>query len=441
MGARIRWRTESESEGQTGMKNIIEQLASNDTISGYRVSTVTTETYEVFFVHRKLETVRATDTCDVNVTVYIEHDGKLGDSSFAVYDSMNDAEVSAKIQAAADRARLVFNEPYELPCGTPECYELESNMKDESPRELAVRIANAVFAAECENGSSINATEIFLYRTTTRVQNSRGVDKTQIKYSAMIEAIPTFTEGEDSVELYESLRFTEFDSNRITAEIAEKMREVTDRRRAVKPQTPITSNIVLRADEIANLAYNLAMDLNYSAVYSKGNLHSKGDNMQKGNGDKLNLSMIGRIPGSAGSAYFDGDGVTLRDVKLISDGIVSAYHGSQRFASYLGEIATGEHRCISLESGTLTCAELAAQKYIECASLSGLQVDLYNDYIGGEIRLAYLHDGDSTVPLSGISMSAKLSDVLANLRLSDTQTVSGNYSGPDKLLAHDITIM
>lgn len=423
------------------MKNIIEQLASNGTLSGYRVTTTTTETYEVFFVHRKLETVRATDTSDVNVTVYVEHDGKLGDSSFALYDSMSDAEIADKIDIAAARARLVFNEPYELPIGGTECRELGSNMKDATPRELAVRIADAVFAAEREAGTSVNATEIFLYRTVTRVQNSRGVDKTQIKYSAMIEAIPTFTDGDDSVELYESLRFTDLDPDRITAEVSEKMHEVADRRRAVKPQTPIKANIVLRADEIANLAYNLAMDLNFSAVYSKGNLHSKGDDLQSGNGDKLELSMVGRIPGSAGSAYFDGDGVTLRDVKLISEGKVVAYHGSQRFASYLGETATGELRCLSLGCGTLTSEELAGQKYIECVSLSGLQVDLYNDYIGGEIRLAYLHDGDSTQPLSGISMSAKLSDVLADLRLSDTKTVSGSYSGPDKLLAHDVTIM
>lgn len=425
------------------MKNIKKLLCANSALDGYRISTTKAETYELFFVHRKLETVRATDTCTVNVTVYVEHDGKLGDSSFTVYDSMTEGEITEKINAAADRARLVSNEPYELTegSGEEESYTLPSNMQSGEPSEMAHRIADAVFAAEGGAGLSLNATEIFVYRTTTRVQNSRGVDKTQVKYSAMIEAIPTFTEGDDSVELYEAYRTTELDPERITAEISEKMQEVAERRRAVKPQTPMTADVVLRADEIANLAYNLAMDLNYSTIYSKGNLHSKGDDLQSGDCDRLNLSMIGRIPGSASSAYFDGDGVTLRDAKLIADGKVVGYHGSQRFACYLGEEATGELGCISLEGGTLTREELAAKKYIECVSLSGLQVDLYNDYIGGEIRLAYLHDGDSIRPLSGITMSAKLSDVLSGMRLSDTLTVSGSYSGPDKLLAHDITIM
>ena len=105
--------------------------------------------------------------------------------------------------------------------------ELPSNLRDAEPRALAAGIADAVFAADCVEGGSINATEIFLYRDTVRVVNSRGIDKTQVKYRAMIEAIPTFTEGEDSVELYEAYRFTDFDPARVTSEIAEKMQEVS----------------------------------------------------------------------------------------------------------------------------------------------------------------------------------------------------------------------
>ena len=82
---------------------------------------------------------------------------------------------------------------------------------------------------------------------TVRVVNSRGIDKTQVKYRAMIEAIPTFTEGEDSVELYEAYRFTDFDPARVTSEIAEKMQEVSLRRRAQKPATPMTARVVLRS--------------------------------------------------------------------------------------------------------------------------------------------------------------------------------------------------
>ena len=98
------------------MKNVlVDILRAERSISGYRITDSKTESYELFFVHRSLETVRATDTGETSVTVYVEHDGKLGDATFSVYGSMSDEEIKEKIAAAAERAKLVFNEPYELP--------------------------------------------------------------------------------------------------------------------------------------------------------------------------------------------------------------------------------------------------------------------------------------------------------------------------------------
>lgn len=423
------------------MNDLIKLLKANKNVDDFRILSAKTKSYELFFVHRKLETVRATDTADTKVTVYVKHDGKVGDSTFSVYGSMTRDEISAKIQEASERAALVFNQTYDLPEGGTESDELESNMKDEDPMLMAAKIADAVFDADCIPGGSINATEIFLYRDTVRVVNSRGIDKTQIKYRAMIEAIPTFTEGSDSVELYEAYRFTEFDADRIRAEISEKMREVEQRRRAVKPATPLVADVLLRDKEISELAAALAGDLNYAGVYAQSNLHSKGDVLQNGNGDRIDLTMVGKIRGSGSSAFFDEDGTALTDTQLIIGGKVAAYYGSHRFASYLGEPETGNLGCMSLGVGTLTEEELMGLPYIECVSLSGLQVDLYNDYIGGEIRLAYRHDGQKVEPLTGITMSAKLSDVLNSLRLSTASTVSERYAGPTGLLMRGIKIM
>ncbi len=73
--------------------------------------------------------------------------------------------------------------------------------------------------------------------------------------------------------------------------------------------------------------------------------------------------------------------------------------------------------------------------------MSGLQLDLYNDYIGGEIRLAYYFDGEKTTPITGITMSAKLSEVLSSLRLSEKTDVSGAYEGPVKALLRGVSVL
>ena len=425
------------------MSRVIDLLKKNTAVSGWRVSENALKSYELFFVHRKLETVRATDTVDTQVTVYVDHDGKKGDSSFAVSAAMTEEAIARKIETAVKRARLVFNEPYDLPEGGKEEAELPSNMKERDPQELGREIADAVFAADTVPGGSINACEIFLYRSVARVTNSRGVDKIQRGWRVMIEAIPTFTDEKQSVELYEDHRFTEFDPAKVTAEIAARMAEARDRALAQKPQTPMTVNVVLRPQEIQELLGELAGDLGYRSVYSHGNLHKIGDDLQAGGaGDKLTVTMKAKVPGSERSATFDDDGTALTDTRVIENGVVKNYFGSSRYGQYLGvEKPSGVLNCMEAAAGTMTEAERKNAPYLECASLSGLQLDLYNDYIGGEIRLAYSFDGEKTVPVTGITMSGKLSEALASLRLSAETVIDGPYEGPRYMLLHGMNVL
>ena len=422
------------------VKNLLEK---NQHVDGWRITEKATLSYEMFFVHRSLETVRATDTVSTSVTVYVDHDGAKGDSTFAVYRSMTEADIAAKIEAAVTRAKMVSNQPYDLPDAGVCSVELPTNMKDQDMKEMGVKIADAVFVADNLPGGSINACEVFLYRDTVRVLNSRGVDKTQVTHRAMIEAIPTFTTEKESVELYEDYRFTEFDAAKITAEIAEKMQEVKARSEAVKPQVPMTVNVILRPHEISELIGEMAWDLNYAAVYSHANLHHQGDDLQKdGNGDKLTVTMKAVVEGSEKSACFDDDGAELFDTCVIENGVVKNYFGASRFGQYLNvEKPSGNLRCAQVKPGSVSMEEMKQQPCLDIVSMSGLQLDLYNDYIGGEIRLAYYFDGEKTVPVTGITMSAKLSEALAGMKLSAETGVSGEYEGPKRILLKDIAVL
>lgn len=417
-------------------------LKANEKIDDYRIVTKKTESYEVFFVHKTVETVRATDTLSADVTVYVNHDGVMGDSSFAVYRSMTPADMEAKVNAAADRARLVSNQPYPLPRGNTGEEALNSNFTEYEFSELAAKIADAVYAADKLEGGSLNAVEIFIYRDTVNVRNSQGVNLTETKYHAMIEAIPTWNQGKESVELYESYEFTEFQPEKITAEIARKMEEVRDRQRAVKPETPMTCNVILNPHEISAWMKELVGYLDYSAVYSKSNPKKVGDDLQpEGRGDKLQVTLHGRLPDSTNAAAFDADGVKMTSRQVIRDGKVESYFGANRFASYLGQEPTGALRCLEVGAGTLTDAQRDEKPYLECVSLSGLQADLMNDYLGGEIRLAYYFDGKKKIPVTGISMSTKFSDALEGLRLSGELTNENNYQGPKYALIPDVAIL
>lgn len=424
------------------MRNrIIDILKNTDGLSDWKVNSVRTESTELFFVHKSLETVRGTDTTDIKVTLYVLHDGKLGEATFSVYASYDDTKIKEEIEKAKKKANIVGNQPYSIPENEQGEFVSKSNFASYRPHELASLIAEACFDADCVEGGSLNATEIFVYKDVISIINSRGVDKTQIKYRAMVEAIPTFN-GNESVELYEQYNFTEFNRELVKGEIASKMTEVRDRYEAKPPVEKLCCPVILSAPELEQLFDNYIGSLNFSSVYQHSNAFSVGDDIQKdAKGDRITLTMCGSVTGSVRSSSFDSDGVTLVDRKIIDAGKASALWGGTRFAQYLGKHATGNLGCLSVECGTLTDEQKASAPYFRCASMSGLQVDIYNDYIGGEVRLGYYFDGEREIPVTGISISGKLSVALANMRLSCDATTYESYRGPKCALFEGIEIV
>ena len=422
------------------MKNIIKILKEFAQITNYKITEVQTTSYETFFVHKQLETVRATQTTDKSVTIYVEHDGKLGDSVFSVYASTTEDELRQKVALAVQKAQLVNNQNYTLPSAEKLDSNIYSNMSEYEPKELAHLIAQACFDANTEQKGSLNALEIFINKVRVHIVNGNGLDKCEQKYNCMVEAIPTWTDGE-SVELYECYNFSKFDYNEVKREIAGKMQEVKDRYYATKPDVNPNCTVILNAPEIANLLWEITGELGFGSVYAHSNAFKKGDNLQKGDCDKLTVKLCGKIEGSHRNSLFDGDGVTLVDTVVIQDGIAVNYHGSNRFGQYLGEKITGVLPCMEVCAGTVSESDIQCEPYFECVSMSGLQVDIYNDYIGGEVRLAYYFDGNKKVALTGISISGKLSDALATLRISNKIVTHDDYRGPHKALLKNIAVI
>ena len=423
------------------MNTIVKLLQANSAVSDYKINVHRKETCELFYIHGKLETVRRADNCEKEVTVYVDHDGCKGDAQFYVYPSTTEEQLTQRINEAVKKALLISNKAYSLPQAQTGEYTVESNFSDYEAADLAAMVSDAVFAANTLAGASLNSVEVFINKHTETVLNSRGLHKTQQRYDAMVEAIPTFNGAEQSVELYEQYNFSQFDKDGITAEIAGKLQEVKLRFEAVTPDSPLNCKIVLNKLELSELFWNIADDLNYSSVYSHSNLRSKGDYIQKDpTGDKIGITMFGQIPGCVGSSRFDNDGLALDSIRLVQDSQVINYYGSNRFGQYLGENPTGMLRCLSVDTGSADEAAFSAEPLLEIISMSGLQVDFYSDYIGGEIRLAYYHDGSKIIPVTGVSISGSLDEVLKDIRLSCKSGIYDNYQGPEKAILDHLKI-
>ena len=423
------------------MKTLLAQLTNHDKVSAYKINIHKKESCELFFVKGKLETVRRTDTCDKEVTVYAIRDGVMGDARFFVYPSTTQEDICRLIDEAVEKALLIENPVYTLPGAQTGSYQVASNFSDYDPAELAMQVSEAVFAANTLENGTLNSVEVFINKHTETVINSYELHKTQVRYDAMVETIPTYNGEEQSVELYHQYNFSTLDMAALRMAVASKMQEVKGRYEAVQPEEITPCKVILGAQETSELMWSFAQDLNYSTVYSHGNLYKKGDTIQNDRlGDPIGITMVGEAEGCVRSAKFDSDGMSLGSIRIVEDGVAVGYHGSNRFGQYLGEEPTGVLRCLIADTGSVTQEELAEGPYLEVVSMSGLQVDFFTDYIGGEVRLAYYHDGKICRAVTGISISGKLSQVLRTIRLSKETTVYDSYVGPRQAVLQEMKI-
>ena len=389
------------------MSTLIELLKKSKKLDGFKVNTNLIETSELFFVHKKLETVRHTKTSNVKATVYVNHDDFFGQADFTVYASNTEDEIKAKIEMGYQNALLVNNKPFTLPSGDVKEFKSDSNFNNYSLNELASLISEAVFKADNYLDGGINALEIFVTKKNVIVENSTGLKKTQVLYDTMIEAIPTWNGNDESVELYEQYHVGYLNPEEITKEIKNKMEEVHARFEAKKPDSKLKGNIILRPHEISEILDTIITNANYGYIYTHQNLYNVGDKIQNSDScDKLNIKILGNLKGSVSSSFFDIDGIDLESQDIIKDGVIVNGYGSNKVCQYMNKPVTGMLPCTELLEGSFSKKELYKEPYLECVSLSGIQLDQYNDYIGGEIRLGYYFDGNKKYPVTGISFSA-----------------------------------
>lgn len=426
------------------MIDICNILKSNKEISDYKIISKSKETYELFFVGNYLETVRSTDTKVNKVYIYVDHDDFRGSAAFSVSNNDSLDEIEEKIKNAVNTAKIITNKKFSLPKDETLDSILSSNFKDYSPKELGKMIYDVVSKASSESKAQFNACEIFINKNITHIVNSNNVDKKEVSYDAMIELIPTYdvdSKG-NSVELYKAIHISEFDEKSLYKDICESLKDVTDRANAKKLDKTLDCPILLRSEEIEQLVSEIAYNLNFGTIYSKANLYNINDNVQENaKGDLLTVTMCGSLKGSAYSHLFDEDGLNLKKIKVINDGVCVNTFGGNQFAQYLGKVPTGNLSLVQVKAGSLSLTEIKNTKHLEAVSFSGLQVDLANDYIGGEVRLAKYVDSNVSVPYTSLSISGKVSDILKTIRLSKSVVTNGRYKGPKYALVEGFKIL
>jgi hypothetical protein len=80
------------------------------------------------------------------------------------------------------------------------------------------------------------------------------------------------------------------------------------------------------------------------------------------------------------------------------------------------------------------------EPYLELITFSDFQMDLITGDFGGEIRLGWYFDGETTTKITGGSLNANIANSHNNFYLSKEVQHGEGFSGPKAIEMFDLTI-
>jgi PmbA protein len=157
-------------------------------------------------------------------------------------------------------------------------------------------------------------------------------------------------------------------------------------------------------------------------------------------GDAVTLTALRELPNSSRNRAFDREGAPIRDQVMLRAGVPEHYLGGRMFSAYMGLEDSFQPGNLAVSGGSRSAAELRQGKWLEPVEFSDFQVDPMTGDIFGEIRLAYWHDGERTVPVSGGSVSGNMRELLGDLQLSAETVQYDNWRVPALTRLNGVTV-
>ena len=376
---------------------------------------------EFYFIRHKLDQHRLRDVREFRVRVYrLFEEGKyLGGAGGLLSPTAGPEEAKALFAGWLNAASFVRNPAYTLVPPDEAAGTAQANSAPPDTAELAADFLSVMRGLPETATEDINSFELFAGDYETRFANSRGVDRTERAPSAALEVVLNAREGAREIELYRMITAGGCDREGLAARLARVFPLARDRLRAL-PTPALSRADVLFSTEAALPLYEYFADRMDAAYKVRGYSDWEAGKpvAPDAKGDAVTLRAVPFLPDSSENAVFDAEGATIRETLMIENGVPRHFLGSRQYSQYLGMENAFRPGNLVFSGGTRTEEELRTGAYLECVEFSDFQVNSVTGDIAGEIRLAYWHDGEKTVPVTGGSVSGNMKDFLKDLRMS-----------------------
>ena len=423
------------------MENFILELLKKSGADGWAVRDEIRTGWEFYFIRHRLDQNRVRDTEHITLTVYkaFEEEGKqfLGSASAELAPTATEAEAEKLIRSLLFEAGLIRNPAYALnpPCGEP------AAMQEPVVKAIAGDFLRAMRSVEEDESADINSYEIFTDSVCRRLVTSTGIDVTDVYPASMAEVVVNARDEKREIELYRMYRSGSCDAAGLKANVAETLRFGRDKLRAEKTPALGRCDVVFSTDDALQL-YGYYIDrMSAGMIYQGISDCEIGKRVAEDQGgDALSVRAVRTLENSSHNGAFDAEGAPVRDMTLISGGVAEHFYGSQMFSQYIGLKDSFIPGNFVVEGGESSAAELRTGRYLEIVEFSDFQVSPMNGDIAGEIRLGYLHDGESVTVVEGGSVSGTMRELGGAMRFSKEQKQYNNYLIPAVTRLYGVSI-
>lgn len=408
-------------------------------VEHWLLAEIRVESAEWFFVKKELDTRRIKDTLKYRLTLYTdgEKNGKKtrGSTSVELLPSMTDGELKKEISGAKFASLYAQNPYYDLPDPVKAAPARKTGFLAEQPLAVSLgKMAEALFASDTRADAFLNSAELFAERKAVRILSSVGADVSWTNAGINGEFVVQCKEPED-VELHNRFAYDECDTEALRLRVKEALTFVCDRAKAEKVLRSGNYDLLLTGEQLATVLSYYPSRSGASMLYSKYSTWNVGDNVQGDcRGEKLNLTLCATEPYSM-------EGIPMSDLTVLRDGEFTSVHGGNRFCRYLGVKPTGDYEKMRLENrGNLSFEEMKQKPVLWAVTFSDFQMDDFTGRFGGEIRLAYLIDGNKVTPVTGGSVNGSLLEQQSDLTFSAETFRSADYEGPYAALFKSVSV-
>lgn len=422
------------------MIDIIKNALAACGVSQYRINESCVETAELFFVRRNLDMRRINESCSRTVTVFREFESGgtacKGYTGVAIHPGMTENEIIKLISDAYNSAQYVKNPTFEPMSGRKADHiPSDSDLALRTLQESAGLMTAALYREDKAEDAFINSAEVVVTRSDERIITSEGVDVSYTSYKVSGEFVVQCVSPED-VEMYHSFSYDSLDADALAAKAAEAIEIVRDRAKAKENPKGGQYTVLLSGNYVNELLGFYSDRASAYFIYPGYSDYKLGTKVQ---GDAVVGEKVS-ITGCAVEPYSP-EGIPMIDREIIADGEVKLIPGSTRFCRYLGVEPTGDYSKISCSNGSMSFEDMKkAGRCLYVVSMSDFQTDAFSGRFGGEIRLAYLYDGDSVTLLTGGSINGSLLECQNDLVFSTERYTSARYDGPFAVMLKGVNV-